>query len=78
MLRLTVHAEEVQLREEFKAAHGMYLPDDVCLFVQNAPTRWTVVPQDKEQVEVLPELDGDLLDKVRLLITAQIASRLIS
>ena len=56
----------------------MYLQDDVCLFVQNAPTRWTVVPQDKEQVEVLPELDGDLLDKVRLLITAQIASRLIS
>lgn len=60
-------AEELQLREEFKAAHGMYLPDDVCLFVQNAPTRWAVVPQDKEQVEVLPELENDLLDKARSL-----------
>ena len=63
--RLIVFAEELQLREEFKAAHGMYLPDDVCLFVQNAPTRWTVVPQDKEQVDSLPDLDHDLLDKAR-------------
>lgn len=46
----------------------MYLPDDVCLFVQNAPTRWTVVPQDNEQIDSLPALDHDLLDKARLAV----------
>ncbi|KZT73168.1 hypothetical protein DAEQUDRAFT_762515 [Daedalea quercina L-15889] len=61
------HTEELQQREGFKAAHGLYLPDDVCLFVQNAPTRWTIVPQDEEQVEVLPGLDSDLLNKACLL-----------
>ncbi|KAH9838401.1 autophagy protein Apg17-domain-containing protein [Rhodofomes roseus] len=61
----TMAEEELQLREEFKAAHGQYLPDDVCLYVQNAPTRWTVVPQDEEQVEVLAELESDLLERAR-------------
>lgn len=50
----------------------MYLPDDVCLFIQNDPTRWTVIPQDKEQVEVLPELDSDLLDKARVSVATHI------
>ncbi|KAH9928641.1 autophagy protein Apg17-domain-containing protein [Fomitopsis serialis] len=61
----TMAEEEIQLREEFKAEHGQYLPDDVCLYVQNAPTHWTVIPRDDEEVEVLPEMEGDLLDKAR-------------
>ncbi|PCH42280.1 hypothetical protein WOLCODRAFT_152309 [Wolfiporia cocos MD-104 SS10] len=57
--------EERQLREDFNNTHGQYLPEDVCLFAQRMPTRWTVIPVDGEQVEVLPEIDSDLLVEAR-------------
>ncbi|KAH9919879.1 autophagy protein Apg17-domain-containing protein [Amylocystis lapponica] len=57
--------EERQLREEFSAVHGQYLPEDVCLYVQNAPTRWSVVPWNGEQVEILPELEDDLVQEAK-------------
>lgn len=65
--------EERQLREEFSAEHGQYLPEDVCLFVQNAPTRWNVVPHNQE-LEVLPEIDSDLLDDARLRVGTGVAA----
>ncbi|EED82160.1 predicted protein [Postia placenta Mad-698-R] len=53
--------------------HGQYLPEDVCLFVQNAPTRWNVVPHNQE-LEVLPEIDSDLLDDARLRVGTGVAA----
>ncbi|KAI0951131.1 hypothetical protein AcW1_008249 [Taiwanofungus camphoratus] len=67
--------EERQVREEFNAEHGQYLPEDVCLFVQNTPTRWTVVPWNGEQAETLPAVDGSLLEEAKVRI-AGVESRL--
>ena len=52
------------LRNEFKAQHGQFLPHDVCLCVENLPTRWEIVPCSGERTEVLPEIDNDLLVQV--------------
>jgi hypothetical protein len=32
------------LRETFKVEHGDHLPDDLCLAIENLPTRWEVFP----------------------------------
>ncbi|EMD34082.1 hypothetical protein CERSUDRAFT_107843 [Gelatoporia subvermispora B] len=56
--------EERLLREEFNAEHGQYLPEDVCLFIQNAPTRWTVITRPGEHREVVPGVEQDLLLEV--------------
>ncbi|CAL1716570.1 unnamed protein product [Somion occarium] len=62
MSQLTALTEEERLRrEEFNTAHGEHLPSDVCLFVQNHPTRWEIVTGNNEALEVLPEIDADLL-----------------
>ncbi|OCH95414.1 hypothetical protein OBBRIDRAFT_720633 [Obba rivulosa] len=53
--------EERHVREEFNAEHGQHLPEDVCMFIRNTPTRWTVVPRPGELTELLPEVDQDLL-----------------
>lgn len=62
--------EERQMREEFNAEHGQYLPEDVCLFIQNAPTRWIVVPRPGDHLEILPDVDQDLLTEARARIGA--------
>ncbi|GBE87793.1 autophagy protein Apg17-domain-containing protein [Sparassis latifolia] len=62
--------EERQLREEFNAEHGQYLPEDVCLYVQNPSTRWAVVPWNGEQAEVLLDVEGDLLREANERINA--------
>jgi autophagy-related protein 17 len=41
---LTNFVEERTLRESFKVEHGDHLPDDLCLAVENLPTRWEVFP----------------------------------
>lgn len=56
--------EERLAREDFNAEHGQYLPEDVCLCIQNPPTRWTVGPWGGEVVEVLPVIAPDLLEEV--------------
>lgn len=68
--------EERLLRDSFKLEHGDHLPTDLCLFVENPPTKWGVVPVswsvDTEgeangqpgEAEVLPEVDADLLVEV--------------
>ena len=58
------YEEERQRREEFNSAHGEHLPDDLCLSIQNPPTRWRVLPESDESIEILPEIDGDLLRQV--------------
>lgn len=65
VLRLTFLPEEQQSREEFNAAHGEYLPMDVCLSMTNLPVRWQVVGEGFEY-EKLPEIDPDILAEVSL------------
>ena len=61
-------AEERRMREEFNAEHGAHIPADICLCIENPPTRWEVVPCADDTREVLPEIDGDLLTQVRLVL----------
>ncbi|KAI0783551.1 autophagy protein Apg17-domain-containing protein [Abortiporus biennis] len=54
--------EERHLRETFNEEHGDHLPSDVCLPIQNPPTRWEVLPLNHESVEILPLVAPDLLE----------------
>ncbi len=56
--------EENQRRVQFNAEHGEHLPEDVCLSIQNTPTRWEILPWNHEPVETLPDIDDDLLQQV--------------
>ncbi|TFY70472.1 hypothetical protein EVG20_g2531 [Dentipellis fragilis] len=53
--------QERQVREDFNAEHGSHLPSDICLYIENPPTRWEVVPFDGDSIETLPDVDNDLL-----------------
>ena len=57
-------AEERLVRESFNAEHGAHLPSDLCLYIENPPTRWQVIPLDGETVESLPDVDDDLIVEV--------------
>ena len=54
--------EERIVRERFNEQHGDHLPSDVCLPIQNSPTRWEVLPVPNELVDLLPVIPTDLLD----------------
>ena len=58
--------EERVVRESFNAEHGEDLPSDLCLYIENPPTRWQVIPFDGDTVETLPDVDNDLLVEVEL------------
>ena len=58
--------EERASRETFNAEHGAHLPSDLCLYIENPPTRWQVIPLDGDDVESLPDVDNDLLEEVDL------------
>jgi autophagy-related protein 17 len=60
-----VPAERV-VRESFNAEHGAHLPSDLCLYIENPPTRWQVIPFDGVAVESLPDVDDDLVMEVHL------------
>jgi hypothetical protein len=67
--RLTpIAIEERQLRVKFNEEHGAYFPADLCLCIENLPTKWEVVPQNGEAAEVLPHIDNDLLLQVGRLV----------
>lgn len=71
--------EEREIRVAFNAEQGSNLPADLCLCVENMPTRWDVVPIEEETFEgilsasghrepyreVLPTVDNELLAEVR-------------
>ncbi|KAL4072585.1 autophagy-related protein 17 [Scleroderma yunnanense] len=57
--------EERQVREEFNMEHGAHIPTDLCLCIENPPTRWEVVPWPGDVRETLPEIDSDLLAQAR-------------
>ncbi|KAF8127047.1 autophagy-related protein 17 [Boletus edulis] len=58
-------SEERQTREDFNAEYGAHIPTDICLCIENPPTRWEVVPWAGDVPEVLPEVDADLLAQAR-------------
>jgi len=58
--------EERLVRESFNAEHGAHLPSDLCLYIENPPTRWQVTPLDGDMVESLPDVDNDLIEEVGL------------
>ncbi|KAF8557452.1 hypothetical protein OG21DRAFT_1407161 [Imleria badia] len=60
----TLASDERQVREEFNAEHGAHIPADICLCIENPPTKWEVVPWAGDMREVLPEIDADLLTQV--------------
>jgi len=59
-------SEERALRESFNAEHGAHLPSDLCLYIENPPTRWQVMPLDGDDVESLPDVENDLVEEVDL------------
>ncbi|KAG9314845.1 hypothetical protein JVU11DRAFT_3941 [Chiua virens] len=61
----TMSSEERQLRDDFNAEHGAHIPADICLCIENPPTRWEVIPWAGDIREVLPEIDADLLAQAR-------------
>lgn len=74
---LIIESEERLLRAEFNAEQGPYMPDDLCLAIENMPTRWDVIPLREDEFEdsgsawresyreVIPEVDNDLIAEVR-------------
>ncbi|TFK27121.1 hypothetical protein FA15DRAFT_666617 [Coprinopsis marcescibilis] len=53
--------EENQVRKHFNAEYGAHLPEDICLCIANEPTRWNILPESDEALEVLPAIAKDLL-----------------
>ncbi|KAI0076211.1 hypothetical protein K474DRAFT_1645470 [Panus rudis PR-1116 ss-1] len=62
MHQLSAMTEEERVRrEQFNADHGPFLPRDVCLFIENPPNRWEILPYNNEPLEVLPDIPSDIL-----------------
>ncbi|KAK1226570.1 Autophagy- protein 17 [Marasmius sp. AFHP31] len=62
--------EERTLREHFNVEHGGHLPEDLCLCIGNAPTRWTIFPATGEELETLPEIPSDIVATAKGGLTA--------
>jgi len=56
--------EESRVRAHFNAEYGSHLPEDLCLCIQNEPTKWEVIPSDGSYSEVLPFIANDVLTGV--------------
>lgn len=54
------------LRSDFQAEHGQYIPEDLCLCIENLPNRWTVSTWNDESLEALPEVEAELVEQVRM------------
>ena len=58
---LFVKIEEHLRRVEFNTEHGNHLPADLCLSIQNPPTRWEILTYNNESLEEIPMVENDLL-----------------
>ncbi|KAF7968960.1 hypothetical protein HWV62_28749 [Athelia sp. TMB] len=66
MSQLETMAEEERLvRVQFNTEQGAHLPADICLCIENPPTRWEVLPWNGEAMEELPDIDYDLIVEAR-------------
>ncbi|GLB40493.1 putative autophagy protein Apg17 [Lyophyllum shimeji] len=63
--------EETQVRNHFNSEYGAHLPEDICLCVGNAPTRWEVVPWNGDTLEFLPVIDNELIAQARERLNAE-------
>ncbi|KAF9223883.1 hypothetical protein BS17DRAFT_754004 [Gyrodon lividus] len=61
--------EERRVRDDFNSEYGAHIPADICLCIENPPTRWEVVPWPGDTREVLPEIDSDTLAQVSSTVT---------
>ena len=73
-----ISTEEREMRATFNVEQGSNLPADLCICVENVPTRWNVVPIEEHSFEgissryredhreFLPSVDNDLLAEVCL------------
>jgi hypothetical protein len=52
------------VRKHFNSEFGINLPEDLCLCIENSPTRWEVVPSAGDTWEFLPEIENDLIAEV--------------
>ncbi|KAF9790384.1 autophagy-related protein 17 [Thelephora terrestris] len=69
--------EEREMRAAFNAEQGSNLPADLCLCVENMPTRWDIVPIEEQPFEsissehredyreILPTVDSELLAEAK-------------
>ncbi|KAF5381981.1 hypothetical protein D9615_004304 [Tricholomella constricta] len=64
--------EENHVRSLFNAEYGAHLPEDICLCVGNAPTRWEVVPRSGDALDFLPVIDSDLITQAKDHIQAEL------
>ncbi|KAF7316900.1 Rab guanyl-nucleotide exchange factor [Mycena chlorophos] len=64
--------EESRVRDRFNAEHGTHLPEDLCLCIGNAPTKWEVLPWNGEEPEALPEIEPDLISQARERLTVDV------
>ena len=55
------YIEESRVRAHFNAEYGFHLPEDICLCIGNAPTRWEILPWQDSSPEVLPFIPKDLI-----------------
>ncbi|KAG6909963.1 hypothetical protein DXG01_014232 [Tephrocybe rancida] len=61
-VELSTSVEESQVRSHFNSEYGGHLPEDICLCVGNAPTRWEVLPLSGDPLsEFLPVIDTELV-----------------
>ncbi|KAF8223109.1 hypothetical protein L208DRAFT_1370346 [Tricholoma matsutake] len=57
--------EENQVRNHFNSEYGAHLPEDICICIGNAPTKWEVVPWSGDAVEFLPAIEDDIISQAR-------------
>ncbi|TRM65065.1 autophagy-related protein 17 [Schizophyllum amplum] len=64
--------EELEVRERFNAEHGANLPEDICLSIGNAPTRWEIGPLAGDAREVLPDIQADIITDARERLSGEV------
>lgn len=63
-LIISSYTEEIRTREAFLSNHREQLPDDLCLCIDDVPTRYEIGLADGETQEEVPDVDADLLEDV--------------
>jgi len=57
--------DESRVRGLFNSEYGGHLPEDICLYIENMPTKWQVIPWERDKLELLPEVPDDLIVEAR-------------
>lgn len=57
--------DEIHAREVFLENHRAQLPDDLCLCIDDVPSRYVINIAEGDTQEEMPDVDEDLLEDVR-------------